>query len=58
MTSDMSYYSDAEVEDRLSHNRSRSLTGNYVLYSPDNQGRLARYDHMFIIPPAFMLRGI
>lgn len=38
VTSDMSYYSDAEVEDRLSHNRSRSLTGNYVLYSPDNQG--------------------
>ena len=36
---DASYYSDAEVDDRLSHNRSRSLTGNYVLYSPDSQGK-------------------
>ena len=36
---DVSYYSDAEVDDRLSHNRSRSLTGNYVLYSPDDQGK-------------------
>ena len=40
---DVSYYSDAEVDDRLSHNRSRSLTGNYVLYSPDDQGKTTVY---------------
>ena len=43
--SDVSSYSDAEVEDRLSHNRSRSFTGNYVLYSADNSFLLSR------IPP-------
>ncbi|XP_052796141.1 coiled-coil domain-containing protein 158-like isoform X1 [Mya arenaria] len=35
-SSDVSYYSDAEVDDRI-HNRSRSLTGNYKLYSPEQQ---------------------
>ncbi|XP_060565991.1 uncharacterized protein LOC132725016 [Ruditapes philippinarum] len=31
--SDISYYSDAEVDDRI-HNRSRSQPGTYALYSP------------------------
>ena len=46
MTSDVSSYSDAEVENRLSHNRSRSFTGNYVLYSLNN-----RFLLLYRIPP-------
>ncbi|XP_045203592.2 trichohyalin-like isoform X4 [Mercenaria mercenaria] len=39
--SDISYYSDAEVDDRI-HNRSRSQTGTYALYSPEQKEDQAR----------------
>ncbi|KAL4230969.1 hypothetical protein ACF0H5_011342 [Mactra antiquata] len=35
-SSDVSYYSDGEADERI-HNRSKSLTGTYALYSPVNK---------------------